>query len=141
MGYLDGYLAASEVILSGDERHRYIIEVRNNTLVPLKIVVSVDGHDVIDGKPATPSKRRYIVGPKHSVNIAGYRTSTFRFGRIKDSYAVLKTGESSNVGVIGVAVFAPEGKNPWKSTIDEDELRICDNDSHFQERFALPPSS
>ncbi len=144
-GYLDGYLADGKVILAGDEGDRYIIEVRNNTVVPLEFIVSVDGLDVIDGKSATLSKRGYIVGPKRSVNIEGYRTSTnrvaaFRFGKVKNSYAVLKTNKSRNVGVIGVAVFTPAGKNPWQSKVDEEDLRIRDNASPFQGRFALPPS-
>lgn len=140
--HLGGYLVDGKVILRGAEKDRYVIELHNNTRQPLEFVVSVDGLDVMDGEPASYSKRGYIVGPKRTLEIEGFRTSTsqvaaFRFGQVNDSYAALRHGNTRNVGVIGVAVFTKNGKNPW---VLADELPKRDGANPFPgQRFAVPP--
>jgi hypothetical protein len=72
-------------------------------------VVSVDGHDVIDGENGDLKKRGYIVAPYGELRIEGFRTSqsdvaTFRFSSVGGSYAG-KKGKARNVGVIAVALF------------------------------------
>jgi len=94
----------------GEHGRRYTIRITNPSSRRVEVVVSVDGLDVIDGKPASLSKRGYVVNPYGELRIDGWRTSlhsvaAFRFGRVADSYAA-RTGSPRNVGVIGVAVFA-----------------------------------
>jgi hypothetical protein len=88
---------------------RYLVRVRNHSPRRAEVVVSVDGRDVIDGRPASWDKRGYLVDPYGEVIIDGYRLSTesvaaFRFSSVPRSYAARK-GDARDVGVIGVAVF------------------------------------
>ena len=142
--YLGGYLVDGKVILEGEKDDRYAIVLRNNTKQPLECVVSVDGLDVMDGDPAAYSKRGYIVGPKRTVEIKGFRTSTnrvsaFRFGDVSNSYAALRHDDTRNVGVIGVAVFTHEGDNPWVLPVDEKNRKEADPFPGSPRRFAIPP--
>jgi hypothetical protein len=88
---------------------RYQVRVVNPTGSRIEAVVSVDGLDAVDGRPASLSKRGYIVPAYGQVVIDGFRTSldavaAFRFASVHDSYAA-KTSHARNVGVIGVAFF------------------------------------
>jgi hypothetical protein len=89
---------------------RYTLRVANHSGRRIEAVVSVDGRDVVDGKPADfRGKRGYLVPAWGSVDIDGWRIShaeaaAFRFSSVPDSYAA-RTGSPREVGVIGVAVF------------------------------------
>lgn len=91
---------------AGDAYH---IGIENHADERLEVVASVDGLDVIDGTPADVDKRGYVIEPLSSISIDGWRTSeasvaAFRFAAVEDSYAD-RTGQSRNIGVIGVAFF------------------------------------
>jgi hypothetical protein len=93
----------------GSLGQRYLVRVRNDSGRRAEIVVSVDGRDVLDGRPASWAKRGYLVDAGSEVAIDGFRTSlesvaAFRFSSVPRSYAALK-GDARDVGVIGVAVF------------------------------------
>ncbi len=95
---------------------RYEIKLTNTTSRRIEAVVSVDGLDVLDGKPAAFERRGYIVPPYGSTRIAGFRRSqdevaAFRFSSVRDSYAARK-GDDRDVGVIGVALFEEELRAP-----------------------------
>ncbi len=95
---------------------RYLVRVRNGSPGRVEIVVSVDGRDVIDGRPASWDKRGYLVDPQGEVVIDGFRLSqqsvaAFRFSSVPRSYAA-RMGDARDVGVIGVAVF-PERQPRW----------------------------
>lgn len=89
---------------------RYTLRVSNHSGRRVEAVVSVDGRDAIDGRPADfRSKRGYLIPAWGSVDIDGWRISrsqaaAFRFSSVPDSYAA-RTGNAREVGVIGVAVF------------------------------------
>jgi hypothetical protein len=89
---------------------RYELRVLNHTGRRIEAVVSVDGRDVVDGKPADFRRKRGYLVPAHgSVDIDGWRLSqrqaaAFRFSSVADSYAG-RMGNARDVGVIGVAVF------------------------------------
>ena len=81
--------------------------------------MTVDGLDVVDGRPGDLGKRGYVVGPGETVVIDGFRQSldevaSFRFGRVSDSYAARTSGDR-NVGVVGVALFDEARPSPWTS--------------------------
>ena len=106
---LPGIDVAGRALVVGEDGARYKIVVRNATNARFEIVASVDGLDVIDGKPASPDRRGYLVEPHDELVIDGFRTSdanvaAFRFGRVADSYAA-QTSDARDVGVIGLAVF------------------------------------
>lgn len=110
----------SELWAVGEPDARYSLAIANDTGSAFEVVASVDGLDVIDGRPASFSKRGYIVDPFSSVVIDGWRTSedtvaAFRFSSIEDSYAE-RMGDGRNVGVIGAAFFreAPCAWEEWR---------------------------
>lgn len=94
---------------------RYTLRVHNHSGRRVEAVVTVDGRDVLDGKPGNWSKRGYLIPAWGSVDIDGWRLSraqvaAFRFSSVADSYAA-RTGSARDVGVVGVAIF-PERHTP-----------------------------
>jgi len=136
---LPGYQANGRSLIVGEDGGRYRILVRNGTTARFEVVASVDGLDVIDGKPADPNRRGYIVDPHDVLVIDGFRTSdaavaAFRFGKVADSYAAQTSGDR-NVGVIGFAIFAERGA-VWTPA----ELHRRDTADPFPARgYAVPP--
>lgn len=117
--WLDGWRAGGNRFIAGERGERYEIVVRNETRERKEIVLSVDGLDVMDGRPASFSKRGYIVYPGDTLTVDGFRTSSstvaaFRFSRVDRSYAALKHGNTRNVGVIGIAVFSEREPEVWR---------------------------
>jgi hypothetical protein len=136
---LPGVAAAGRTLIVGEDGERYKIIVRNATTARFEVVASVDGLDVIDGKPADPGRRGYIVDPRDTLVIDGFRTSdadvaAFRFGKVSDSYAAQTSGDR-NVGVVGLAIFAERG-----ATWNPAELERRDTANPFPSRgYAMPP--
>lgn len=137
---LPGLEAAGRALVIGADGARYRIVIRNGTSARFEIVASVDGLDVIDGKPASTDRRGYIVDPYGQLVIDGFRTSddqvaAFRFGSVSDSYAAQTTGDN-NVGIIGVAIFSEKGA-VWTAA----ELRRRDTADPFPagRSYATPP--
>lgn len=98
-------------LLLGRENAPYRIWIKNRTDTRIEAVVSVDGTDVISGRPADYRQHRgYVLEPDEAISIDGFRTSLdseaqFYFSTPEESYAS-RMGEGRNTGVIGVAVFA-----------------------------------
>ena len=136
---LPGFTAGGRALIVGNDGARYRIVVRNGTSARFEVVASVDGLDVIDGKPADPNRRGYIIEPHGQLVIDGFRTSdasvaAFRFGKVADSYAAQTSGDR-NVGVIGLAVFAERGAT-WTPA----ELGRRDSADPFPNRgYSTPP--
>jgi hypothetical protein len=136
---LPGLQANGRTLIVGADGARYKIIVRNATTARFEIVASVDGLDVIDGKPADPNRRGYIVDPHDTLVIDGFRTSdanvaAFRFGKVADSYAARTSGDR-NVGVVGLAIFSERGA-VWTTG----ELHMRDTANPFPSRgYATPP--
>lgn len=101
----------------GQRGDRYTIRVHNRTGRRVEAVVSVDGLDVMDGKPADYARKRgYLIDAYDSVDIDGWRLSlnrvaAFRFAAVPESYAA-RTGQARNVGVVGVALFSERERRP-----------------------------
>src|SRR5713226_3244573 len=88
---------------------RYLVRVTNRSAQRVEVVTSVDGRDVLDGRPAAWNKRGYIVDAYGGLVIDGFRlnqeaVAAFRFSSVPRSYAA-QMGSARDVGVIGVAVF------------------------------------
>lgn len=138
-GSFDAFRAGDRNYVIGSAGARYTIMLSNRTGRRYEAVATVDGLDVINGKPGNFRNRGYILSPYASVRIDGFRRSdaevaAFRFGAVGDSYAAQK-GSDRNVGVIGVALFAERGPDP-------DEMRLRDTASPFPQadpRYAQPP--
>jgi hypothetical protein len=137
---LPGLLIGNRWFVVGEQGRRYTINVRNRTDINLEVVLSVDGMDVIDGSPANFRKRGYMIPPRGSINIDGFRQSydavaAFRFGSVAESYANRRHGDARNVGVIGVAIFNERGTDPWQQNEMLRRLRA----NPFPGQFATPP--
>jgi hypothetical protein len=101
-----------EFSFSANDGERYQLFFYNTS--PNKtyeVVTAVDGLDVISGRSGSLRNSGYLVSPKGTLVIEGFRKSdssvaAFRFAKPDDSYAASSlAGEKENVGVIGVAVY------------------------------------
>jgi hypothetical protein len=106
---LTTYRHKGQLWVAGKPGDRYAVQVINKSPGRLLSVVSVDGVNVVSGETAVTSQRGYVLSPRSSVDIAGWRKSdrdvaAFYFTSIDDSYAG-KTGRPENVGIIGIAAF------------------------------------
>jgi hypothetical protein len=128
--------------VEGTRGERYTIEIANLGDARLEAVATVDGRDVMDGGRGSLDKRGYVVGPRATITIDGFRRSmddvaAFRFGEVADSYAA-RTGDDASVGVIAVALFAERG---WR-TVDRGRAREAERRLRadpYPGRFAAPP--
>ena len=111
-----------ETFVLGHLGERYTLRIVNHSGRRVEAVVSVDGRDVIDGKPGDwRTKRGYLVPAWRTVDIDGWRLSqreaaAFRFSSVPESYAA-KTGNAREVGVIGVAIFPERWYPPQREPI------------------------
>ncbi|MBL9020638.1 MAG: hypothetical protein JNL21_00500 [Myxococcales bacterium] len=142
--FLSGFEASGKKFVVGQAGDRYSIVLQSHVPARLEVVVSVDGLDVIDGKAASFSKRGYLIDPHGQIEIDGFRQSmdqvaAFRFGSVRNSYAEKKTGDSRNVGVIGIALFNEQGTNPASWPRGDTQKRLDANP--FPGQFATPPSN
>jgi len=120
---LPGFVADQRTYVIGQANERYSIVLQNHTGYRFEVVASVDGLDVIDGRPASFEKRGYILHPNKTLTIEGFRTSAdavaaFRFSSVRGSYAERSGQGDQNVGVIGVALFNERGVVPTWGTDD-----------------------
>jgi hypothetical protein len=100
-----------------EARHgtNYTVKLKNDNGYKVMAVLSVDGLDVVTGKPAEDSNKGYILDPYSSVEIKGYRISdkesaAFIFTSKGKSYVQQTSGDARNSGVIGVRVFGEKSK-------------------------------
>ena len=117
-GTLKNYQSGGRRYVVGRAGQRYSLVVKNLAKSRLEVVLSVDGLDVLDGKAASYRKRGYIVSPGQTLEVKGWRTSqdavaAFKFSSVSGSYSNLKGSGTRNVGVIGMAVFAEKGVDPF----------------------------
>ncbi len=140
---LDALKMGDRTYVIGHEGERYSIVLTNHTNHRFESIATVDGLDVVNGRPASIDNRGYILAPFARLEIDGFRQTSdavaaFRFSRVSESYAAQTSGDR-NVGVIGVAFFAERGDSfsPWSF----DELRARDTANPFpvDARFARPP--
>ncbi len=142
--FLSGFEATGKKFVVGSAGDRYSIVLQSHVPARLEVVVSVDGLDVIDGKAASFAKRGYLIDAHGQIEIDGFRQSmdqvaAFRFGSVRNSYAEKKTGDSRNVGVIGIALFNEQGTNPSTWPRGDTQKRLDANP--FPGQFATPPSN
>lgn len=145
--WLDTWELRGKRIAAGEPGARYEIVVKNETRRRVEIVLSVDSLDTLDGAKADYKKRGYVIGPREELAVEGFRTSdgtvaAFRFRSVGESYAQRKHGDTTNVGVIGLAVFherwwSGETHNPanraWRRTEPKD--------FPSSRRYAAPPEA
>ena len=137
---LPGLIVGERWFVVGEEGRRYSIVVRNQSDLRLEVVLSVDGLDVIDGRPASMRKRGYVIASHRTLVVEGFRQSTeavaaFRFSPVRESYAQEKYGNTRNVGVVGIALFNEQGTYPWTAREVKKRLEA----KPFPNRLGTPP--
>src|SRR3990172_3420570 len=85
---LPAYQHGGRTYVLGRLGQRYLVRVRNDSGRRAEVVISVDGRDVIDGRPSAWEKRGYIVEPQGEVSVDGFRLSdqsvaAFRFSSVQ----------------------------------------------------------
>jgi hypothetical protein len=114
---LQAFWHRGELFAMGRYGRRYNVRITNHSDRRVEAVVSVDGRDVISGRPGNyKDQRGYLVDPYDSVLIEGFRTSesevaAFRFTSPGNSYSA-RMGTPENVGIIGAAFFPEAAPRP-----------------------------
>lgn len=136
-------MANGEFRLRGRSGDAYQLALSNRGRQTVEVVATVDGLDVLSGRPGSIANRGYVVRPGDMVVIKGFRQSedavaAFRFAAPGDAYAAnTPQGDARNIGVIGMAVFTlddpansvgPAGARPFPADAPRDP------------RFAPPPT-
>lgn len=124
--------ANSRRYVEGRSGSTYSIVIKNCCKSRVQVVLSVDGLDVLDGKPAGTKRPGYVISPGDTLEIKGFRTSyeavaAFKFSSVSQSYAQTRHGDTRNVGVIGLAAYLEQGTDPWKWMPKEIEQRNTAN--------------
>lgn len=70
--FLPGLIVGDRWFVIGQESRRYSIALRNRSEVRLEAVLSVDGLDVLDGRPAAVRKRGYVIEPHRTLVVEGF---------------------------------------------------------------------
>jgi hypothetical protein len=94
----------------------YQIRIWNHGPRRIAAIVSVDGLSVINGRPAAENGPGYLVGPRSSIVIHGWRrdlqtVAAFSFQEREKSYA-RRRGYPENVGVIGLIAIEEQVRHP-----------------------------
>ena len=113
----DEYYHNGNTWIEGREGSKYTIYLKNNDWRRAQFVVSVDGLDVLDGRPAGVQSRGYVLNPNQSMEIPGWRLNNreaaeFYFSKKGNSYVSEIGGNANNAGVIGIMVFAERIVSP-----------------------------
>lgn len=105
------YRDGSQYFLSGEAGQAYRLVYRNNSNATYEIVASVDGLDVLNGSRASRGNNGYVLRPKDTLVIEGFRKSnaavaSFVFSKPQDAYAAHSdNGSINNTGIIGSVVY------------------------------------
>ncbi|MET3917827.1 hypothetical protein ABID97_004609 [Variovorax sp. OAS795] len=100
--------------LAGIEGSRYTLRFRNLSDRTYEVVATVDGLDVLSGRPGSLRNSGYMLNPQQVLDIQGFRKSqdevaAFRFAAPGRAYAAnTEAGDVRNLGVIGAALFELE---------------------------------
>lgn len=96
------YEAKGRRIVIGQAGSHYEVRLENRSKKRLEVVLSVDGMNVLTGKPASASQSGFVLAPKQTYDVDGFRKDsntvrTFQFGSVAASQAA-KKGGANNVG-------------------------------------------
>lgn len=126
---LKEYLHEGQRYVEGRKGTEYVLRFTNNSSSRVLAVMSVDGLSIMDGKPAGVGSNGYVVGPRQTVEVPGWRiddgtVAKFVFRPQGDSQnqtyveALRSEGvevDASNQGVIGCLVFREREREVYTS--------------------------
>ena len=116
------YFHEGKTFVEAKDGSEYTIEIKNNTWRRVLAVCSVDGLDILNGKPAKTDNPGYVISGYNVGKFDGFRVSDnkvakFIFSSKSNSYAANKgDGSEKNVGVIGIRVFEEKVQPPVYSS-------------------------
>jgi hypothetical protein len=147
--WLDCRESHAKRIATGECGERYEVVLKNDARRAIEVLVSVDGLDAMDGKPASFKKRGYVLAPFETLAVEGFRTSrstvaAFRFGSMSDSYGHRRHGDTTNAGVIGVAVFEEKRHPPaagGSAATDHAWRATATRPADDRRNFSTPPEA
>ena len=105
------YTSNGAIFVEGRKGSEFELEFKNPSYKRVLVIPAVDGRSVLDGKPATPASKGYIVPAYGSIRIPGWTLNAgavakFVFEDKEKSYAAQTTStQSAQTGVVGVIVF------------------------------------
>ena len=104
------YVNNELTFVEGRKNSEYKIKVNNPTNTRIKVVLSVDGLDVISGKRADTNSQGYVINAFESLVVDGWRINNdqvrkFFFSTAKGSYNAKTGNDTNNLGVIGLMAF------------------------------------
>jgi hypothetical protein len=96
--------------IEGREGSNYILRFINRSTSRVAVVFSVDGLDIINGKPAGPNSSSYVIDSNATMEVPGWvlnniQVAQFYFAKAGKSYVTLSGNNTLNTGVIGAMVF------------------------------------
>lgn len=106
---IDQYQHNGKTYIEGRKGSEYVIQIKNTSSIRKKVVVSVDGLNVISGD--TNWTQGYIINGYETLEIPGWlkndkQAAKFVFSNISKSYNQHNDeGDKNNVGVIGIIVY------------------------------------
>lgn len=112
------YTHEGRIFIEAKAGSEYEIQLSNYYGRRMLFVTSVDGLDVLTGKPAAADGGGYIVEAYNNVKIKGFRVSNddvgaFKFTSKENSYAANTAGGNpNNTGVIGVLAYYEKENYP-----------------------------
>lgn len=118
------------VLVEGRQDHKFTLKFRNDSASRVLAIPSIDGLDIISGKPATKDSQGYLVDAFSSMEFTGWRVSLDQVNRFifkaKAKSYVASKGHPEGAGVIGVMVIA---ENPPKPKVVVKEVHV--HHDHF----------
>lgn len=121
------YRHDGKLFIEAKEGSEYTIEVKNNTWQRVLAICSVDGLDILTGKPSVATNPGYVLNGFCNGKFEGFRVSNdqvakFVFGQKHNSYAASKNdGSERNAGVIGIRLFNEKIKPVPPPTVIREE--------------------
>lgn len=106
----DEYYHQGQVWIEGREGSNYTLRFTNRSPNRVLAIFSVDGLDVLRGKPAGHLSEGYVVNANSTIDVPGWKldnenAAEFFFSRSNKSYVAKIGGNVNNTGVIGAMVF------------------------------------
>jgi len=106
----DEYYHNGAIWIEGREGNNYTIDLSNRSNRRALFILSVDGLDVLEGKPAGLESQGYVIPAGQTISVPGWKVNDqqaaeFYFSRSRESYVNSIGGSTTNTGVIGAMVF------------------------------------
>lgn len=129
----DEYFHNGAIWIEGREGNSYTIDLTNRSNRRALFILSVDGLDVLEGKPAGLESQGYVIPAGQTISVPGWKVNDqqaaeFFFSRSRESYVNSIGGSTTNTGVIGAMVFK-EYQDPALGPFDIDIARYYSGNS------------